>query len=215
MKLLKISAVIFVVLATSVVPAAAVLIGPGGSSNVSGVASDPFSGLTPLASANYSFVSNAGPSDFSGTLTQDVYNVGGLIGFRYTVAANSTGGSAINRVTTSFFTGFSTDADFVQGTGTSQPPLSVNRQLSGSSVGFTWATNGGIAPGTTSPYLYVLTNATSYGLGGMTSFLNAGAASVSDWQPVPEPMSLLLLGSGMVVAGILGRRKDLFRPKGK
>jgi hypothetical protein len=184
------------------VPAAAVPLTPGQSANVSGTA-DPFVGATLLASTTSTFWA----LDFSGTLTQEVYGGGSLPGvsFLYKIVADPGAlNAAMERLTMSFFAGFYTDLGFVQSTGTSDAPATVSRQANGNSVGFTWAVNDGIAPGTAAPYLYILTNANGFAWGGAVSLMNGFVTSVGAYKPVgvPEPMSLLLVGSGVTAIGI-------------
>jgi hypothetical protein len=140
-----------------------------------------------------------------------VYSGGSLPGvsFRYTIVADTIGTAAMERLTMSFFSGLNTDLGYVAGTGTSDAPLTVSRQASGNSVGFTWAVNEGIAPGTTTPFLYILTNASGYGLGGVVSMMNGDITSVGVYKAVgvPEPTSLLLVGSGIAAVGIFWRRR--------
>lgn len=217
MRFLKISAVATVVLliGLSALPAAAVSIAPGGSSSISGTP-DPFGSAVLLASIiNAPFTSNLGSGDFSGTVSQYVYQLGTGIGFKYIISNNAATPSnptpsALERATMSFFTGFTTNADFILGTGTSVAPSTAGRQASGTNVSFNWSLSGpGLAPGLTSPSLYILTNAQNWGTGGIISLINSGTASVSVFQPiaaVPEPMSLLLLGSGIVVMGMFWRQ---------
>jgi len=187
-------------------PAMAVPLAPGGSSIVIGSATDPFVGGTQLASISAPFAA----FDFAGVLTQDVYSGGSLPGvsFRYTIATDASGPAALERATMSFFSGFSTDADYISGTGTSAAPLIVNRQVNGATIGFTWALNEGIEPGTVAPFLYILTNASGYDSGGIVSLMNGAVASVGVYRPisVPEPMSLLLAGSGIVAVGLFWRK---------
>lgn len=190
--------------------AGAVPLTPGTSALVSGTL-DPFAGATLLTSTSVSFAA----SDYSGVLTQYVYGGGSLpgISFGYSITTDSSGTAAIERVTLSSFTGFATNADFVWDPASVTPTV-VSRQLSGSSIGFTWL-NVGIAPGTTTPFLYILTDATAYSTGGNVSFINGFVANVSVYKPigVPEPMSLLLVASGLVAVGIFRwKRQERCRP---
>ena len=202
---MKIWIAMLVIVAAFAGPAGAVSLDPGESSTVFGT-TNPFAGATLLATISAPFAS----FDFSGVVTQNVYSGGSLPGvsFRYAIVTDSLGTAAIERVTMSFFAGLQTNLDYVLGSGTSDSPLTVSRQANGNSVGFTWATNEGIAPDKVAPFLYILTNAAGYGAGGVMSFMNGGVASVDVYNPVgvPEPMSLLLVGSGMAAVAIFWRR---------
>jgi hypothetical protein len=199
-------AMLLLVAGLAATPAAAVPLAPGTSSTIFGSA-DPFVGATLQATISAPFTA----FDFAGIITQQVYTAGSLPGvsFRYTIVTDVLGTAAIERLTMSFFSGLYTDLGYVAGSGTSDAPLTVSRQASGASVGFTWATNKGIAPDTISPFLYILTNAAGYETGGVVSLMNGAVASVGVYKPVgvPEPMSLLLVGSGIAALGMFWRRR--------
>jgi PEP-CTERM motif-containing protein len=216
----------FIVLAVAV-PVSATSLLPGTSVVPTPFLDDPGALVVSAVGIPITPISGA----FSGLLTAAVYRdaTTGRLEFDYQFTNNAGSNDAVHRLTGFNFSGFTTDVGFrpflpaagpfvVPGT---EPPVSADRDANGSTVGFDFSVTGGpatlaIDPGETSFILAIKTDAPDWTTG-FASVIDGGAQTVPAFQPagqpippadVPEPATLLLVGSAVIGMGAAVRRRS-------
>jgi hypothetical protein len=165
--------------------------------------------------------------DVEGTLTAAVVrNAAGTLDFYYQITVALTSLDSLSRNTDAAFAlftpsfVFTTDVFFREDTGglaefsdgdAGAQPLSADRNATGRVVGFNFLAppgETGIDPGETSRILVIRTNATVF-TAGTSSVIDGGVDMVDTFAPdaVPEPASLVLLGSAFAAAGYMARHR--------
>jgi len=167
-------------------------------------------------SVTTAFVSTGGK--VKGSLTAAVFQESsGTLDFYYQITDNAGSADSILRNTDIDFTGFTTGTAFRTDCGTiscgaglvngTVAPSTADRN-SADTVGFNFALPI-LSPGETSNVLIITTNATKW-TSGFANVIDGGVTTVAAFQPtaVPEPMSFMLLGSGLLCLGLLRRRSQ-------
>src|SRR5271165_6699863 len=159
---------------------------------------------------------------FTGSLEQWVLtdSVTGGLDFIYQVSYATTSSDGLLMLSTTNFTGFTTDVGYCSNAGGAFPctdilagapagsvaPSTIDRSVAGNVVGFNFA-GAGVAPGAKSYDLVIKTNATSFGLIGNTQVIDGGVFTTPTYAPTPEPGSVGLLLGGLFGAGLFVTRK--------
>ena len=167
-------------------------------------------------------ITTSGPQTYSGTLESAVYReAGGTLDFYYQI--NNTSPDANENMETSTvsnFGGFLTDVGYrLDGSSlggsfsnsTFAPGLTTRNGGPGTTVSFHWGDvlAPSVPPGSSSAVYVVMTNATDWKIGTAAS-IDSGTATVLGYQPtsaVPEPTSIVMLGSALLGLAALGRRR--------
>ena len=170
----------------------------------------PPSFLTPTGTLVASTSGMISTVTFTASYNQWVYSdpgntfCAGCLDFVYRFTNN--GPDDLERFTGYSFAGFRVDAGF-DPTSLGNPPLTVNRSISGAVVAFNYTGVDTVVPGQTTPLLVIETDARSFTNGFVTAQDgNAGDAFAYAPATVPEPSSLALIGSGLLAAGGFWRR---------
>ena len=173
----------------------------------------PFGAGTTVASTSGGFTSDLGASDFSGSFLEDVsmdpdntFGAGDLTWY-IEITNDRSSGQALETVSASSFKGFMTDVGYTT-TVAGVTPATVSRGPSGATVNFLFPAPGTIAPGDTTVWLTIMTNATSFTAGDL-SVIDEGAATVAGFAPtsVPEASTWAMLLLGFAGLGFAGYRK--------
>ena len=124
----------------------------------------------------------------------------------------NTGGDSLERFTMyNFANGVNWSLDVGTNPFGMHDPLTIDRNVSGSVVGFNYDAADEILPGQTTPELVIETNARNFDFNGFLSAQDGTAGYARAYEPsaVPEPSSLGLIGSGLMVVGGFWRKLRL------
>ncbi|HEY5331814.1 MAG TPA: PEP-CTERM sorting domain-containing protein [Acidobacteriaceae bacterium] len=154
----------------------------------------------------------SGCLDYVFTFTNDPKSSGGKVSPTNPLPAGVSA-DAILIATMANFLGYTVDADYITGTYSNPAPVSVSLDTYGT-VNYNFSTSG-VGFGKTSDSLVLYTNAT-VDSGGLFGVADGSNKTVTDFGPfhavstassVPEPGSLILLGTGLLTTVGVARRK--------
>ena len=168
-----------------------------------------FPGGTLLATTSGTITTPTFSTDFTQWVFADPFNSWCVNCLDFVYEFTNHGPDVNERYSMSSFGGFMIDV------GTSpfglNDPNTVNRSFAGNGavIGFNYNPGNEIQPGVTTPWLVIETNATQF-TWGFVSAQDGTAGSGQAYVPtVPEPASLGLLGTGILLAGGVIRRLGL------
>lgn len=162
--------------------------------------------LTELGSPDSAVLTTAiSTGTYTGTLESQVFvETGGTLDFLYLLNVTA-GPDAVNRLTVTNFTGWTTDVGYLAGTGII--PTGVDRSNSGGTVGFQFGSEpNGVTAGESTDVLIIETNAKTFGVG-TGSTIDGTVFSGGAYAPTPEPASVGLLLGGLFGVGLIVARK--------
>jgi hypothetical protein len=219
-----IGALAFSVLMVTGASANTVNLAPAGSTGTAGSGSVPTNtitdpGFTLVADTGVVNMTPGTGSSVTAAGEEMVYRTSaGTLDFFVQVTNNQANGSDnLDEVSLFNFAGFTTSVGYVTGFGGTVAPSNANRTATGSTINFFFFdptgqhnTLGTMSPyglGSTTYWLEVDTNATSYTTGSVGVQDGTNAAMMAYAPAVPEPMSMGLLGGGLAALGLLKLRK--------
>jgi hypothetical protein len=118
------------------------------------------------------------------------------------------GPNVLERFTAFAFDGFRVDVGYEANSG-ANVPLSVDRSTSGAVIGFDYTGADNLLPGQSTALLVIETNAASYTDGFVTAQdgTSGSGPAFAPAPTVPEPSSLGMLGTGILIAGGMLKRR--------